>query len=377
VIDTNAGSSVWLTKTVPTDTGWGVFWLRADPDLPHKARLFYAHADFSGRVTVAPMWLLDVTRLALRDRYYNVAWHNDHYGLLIADQATLYYYNLSFDGVLSDKHAVGPPLFTSAVYDQEADSDLDSYPDGFVGVIEGECSGHSCSYAFRLDAQGNRVSPVYNLVDYDYTHTFYPASAYDGTGFVIIAVKDIVITQGGVGTKYFPTDGYGPTTRAKIVPNKEYQWDEFPDIAFNGDHFGSVWTEVTQRVSTSSWQVHFASFRRTQTSSSLIADRVLDVMQKKSTLKWATQIQAVGGGWVIHYPRWRDNAEPLAVFELLDDQGQAQATMTPYSLSADALGSSVHWLGENSGRMGIARGDNRDGVSTINFQTLEPPICRP
>ena len=377
VIDTNPGSRVWLTKTVPTDAGWGVFWLRADPDVPQKARLFYAHVDFSGRVTVAPMWLLDVTRLALRDRYYNVAWHDDHYGLLIADQATLYYYNLSFEGVLSDKHAVGPPLFTSTVYDQEADSDIDSYPDGFVSVIEGECSGHSCSYAFRLDAQGNRVSPVYNLVDYDYTHTFYPASAYDGTGFVIIAVKDILITEGGVGTKYFPTDGFGPTTRTKVVPDKEYQWDEFPDIAFDGNHFGSVWTEVTQRVSTSTWQIHFASFRRTPTSSTLIGDRVLDVMRQKSTLKWATQIHAVGGGWVVHYPRWQDNAEPLAVFELLDDRGQAQATMTPYSLSADALGSSVHWLGENSGRMGIARGDNRDGVSTITFETLEPPICRP
>jgi hypothetical protein len=51
--------------------------------------------------------------------------------------------------------------------------------------------------------------------------------------------------------------------------------------------------------------------------------------------------------------------------------------MTPYSLSADALGSSVHWLGQNAGRMGIARGDNGDGVATITFQTLEPPACRP
>ncbi len=377
VLDTQAGSTVWLTKTVPTDLGWGVFWLRADPDLPQSARLFYAHVDFSGRVTVGPMWLLDVPRIVFRDRYYNVAWHDDHYGLLIANRATLYYYNLSYEGVLSDQHVVGPPLFTSSVYDEEADSDIQSYPGGFAAAIEGECSGHSCSYAFRLDAQGNAISPVYNLVDFDYTHTFYPAMAYDGVGFVIAAVKDIVITEGGVGTKYFPTNGYGPSTRQKIVPDKEYLWDEFPQIDWNGDHFASLWTEVTQRVSTSSWQLHFASFRRSSTTSSLIHDRVLEVMPQKANLRWVTQIHAVGSGWVVQYPRWQSNAEPLAVFTLLDDQGQPQATMTPYSLSADALGSSVHWLGQNAGRMGIARGDNGDGVATITFQTLEPPACRP
>jgi hypothetical protein len=367
---------VWLTQAVATDSGWGVFWLRDDPAVPLKARLYYAHLDFDGKIDVPPRWLLDVDRIAFRERYFSVAWNEGHYGLLIADHATLNYYNLSFSGELSGKRVVGPRLFVSTVYSQEADGDLKSYPGGFIGVVEGDCGGHSCSYAFRLNTEGKPVSSVYNLIDYDVTHAFYPAVAFDGAGFAIMTVKDIVITNGGVGTKYLPLSGYGLSRRYKVVSSKEYFWDEFPDLGWNGNHFGAVWTEVTQRVSSSTWQIHFATFYRDLSSHALIADRVIDVMGRKPRMFWATQIHPVGGAWLVHYPRGRENDLPEAVFLMVDSQGNVLAEMTPFALSADALGSSVHWHAEEAGRVGIARGDVRDGVTKVSFQVLEPPVCQ-
>ncbi|MBI4515899.1 MAG: hypothetical protein HY699_08805, partial [Deltaproteobacteria bacterium] len=377
VVDVQQGGRVWLTKTVATDFGWGIFWLRDDPAVAGKARLYYAHVDFTGQLTVGPLWVVDATRLQWRDRYYNAAWNYGHFGLLIAERGTLYYYNLSLDGVLSGRRVVGPPLFMTTGYDLEADSDFDAYPGGFLGAIEGDCSGHSCSYAFKLDSNGAPIGSVTNLVDYDYTHEFYPAVAYDGVGFAIMTVKDIAISNGGVGTKYLPAaSGYGLSSRIKTVPAKEYQWDEFPDLAWNGSHFGAIWTENTNRSSSSTWQIHFASFERTYKSGRLIADRVIDVMRNKSSLRWITQMHALGGDWLAQYARWQgDQIEPLAVFELLDDSGNVNASLTPYSLSADALGSSVHDLGTAAGHTGIARGDQRDGVCTITFQILAPPVC--
>jgi hypothetical protein len=382
VVGQHVGGSVWLTKTVPTDFGWGVFWLYNDPAVTGKARLYYAHLDFTGQTTAGPMWLLDVARSPWRENYYNAAWNDGHFGLLIANQTTLNYYNLSLDGVLSGRRTVGPPLFVSSIYSSEADSDFDAFPGGFMGVIEGSCDGHSCSYAFRLNTDGTPAGSVYNLVDYDYTHAFYPATAFDGTGFAILMVKDILISGGGVGTKYISGTWSGPSTRTKVVPGKEYVWDEFPDIAWNGDHFGSVWTEVTQRPPSGqppvSWQIHFASHRRTRSSATLIADKVVDVMPFKSGRQWITQIHAVGGQWVVQYARWQGAAaEPVAVWALLDDVGTVHAELTPYPLSLDALGSSVHGAEGQVGRMGLARGDLRDGVNTITFQLLDPPMCRP
>lgn len=381
MVNQHVGGYVWLTKTVPTDFGWGIFWLYNDPAVTGKARLYYAHIDFSGHVTVAPTWLLDIPRSPWRENYYNAAWSDGHFGVLIANQSVLYYYNLSLDGALSGRRAVGPPLFVSSIYSSEADSDFDAFPGGFMGVIEGSCDGHSCSYAFRLNSDGSPAGSVYNLVDFDYTHEFYPAAAYDGTGFAILMVKDIVISSGGVGTKYMSETVSGASTRTKLVPGKEYLWDEFPDIAWNGNHFASVWTEVTQRPPSGqppvSWQIHFASHRRTRTAAALISDKVIDVMPNKSGRQWVTQIHAVGGDWVVQYARWQGaTAEPLAVFALVGDDGNVNDELTPYTLSVDALGSSVHWADGQQGRMGIARGDLRDGLNTITFQSLDPPICR-
>jgi hypothetical protein len=376
-IAAHQGGTLWLTKTVATDTGWGVFWTRHDPVAPNSARVYYAHVDFDGQVEIGPLLLpVGITRLGSRGRYYNVAWNGGHFGIIISDYAGLYYYNLSREGVLSGRKTIPVTLFTNTSYSTEADSDLDAYPGGFVGAIEGDCGGHSCSYAFRLDANGSSTGGIKNLVDFDFTHQFWPRVAHDGSGFVFISVKDIKISDGGVMTKYLPANWGVPSTHLKVVPAKEYQWDEFPEIAWNGDHYGAIWTENSRRLHGSPWQTHFGSFKRTNTTSSAIGNRILDVRGDKSQLIWTKQIHAVGGGWTVHYSAWQGHhVEPLAVFEHIDDAGNSHLRLEPFTLSANALGSSVQPDGPYAGRLGIARGDNRNGVSTVTFFTLDPPVC--
>lgn len=369
---THSGGNVWLTRTVPTGTGWGVFWLREDPGASQWARLYYAHVGTDGRVTVEPRLLaVDIPKIAFRGRYYLAAWHQDHYGVLIADRSRLYYYDLSLDGALSGRKTVGPTLFTSTVYDQESDGDLDAYPAGFLGVIEGDCGGHSCAYAFRLDPHGNPTSSTFNLVDYDFTHQFYPRSAYDGAGFALLSVKDISISNGGVVTKYMIQDR-SPASRAKVVPAKQYLWDEFPDVAWNGEHYAAVWTENSARSHSAPWQMHFASFERAQYSSTLIRDGLLDVWEEKPSQRWTTQIHALGQHWVAQYVRWQPSGEPQAVYDYLSSRVETLAQASPFPVNDDALGSSIH---PTTGTLGIARSYAADGVHTVTFQTLPAPVC--
>jgi hypothetical protein len=376
-IMTHQGGEVWLTKVVPTDFGWGLFWLRGEPDVPQTVRLYYAHVSFAGALTNGPMLLRNITRLPYRGRYYLAAWHSDHFGLLIAESSTLYYYNLSLDGVLTGARTVGPVLFNIIEYGQEADGDLDSYPGGFLCVIEGNCVGHLCSYAFRLAADGTPTTQVYNIVDFDYTHQFQPRAAFDGVGFTILSVKDIDIFYGGVGTKYLRTTG-SPSTAAKVVPTKQYFWDELPDVDWNGDHYGAVWTENASRDWAQPWQIHFATFRRTYTSSTFIADRVLDTEFPKSQWRWATQIHARGADWLVQYSLSQANGDPLAVYKLVTDQGAVLASMTPFTMNADALGSAAHFRSEAGGNIAITRG-YFDAARTAHvvFQQLGSPTCVP
>ena len=229
---------------------------------------------------------------------------------------------MSMTGALTGQRTVGPALLFGTEFDQESDGDLDAYADGFLGVIEGECGGgHSCSYAFKLDRFGNPVGSPINLVDFDFTHQFYPHAAFDNAGWAIISVKDITISGGGVMTKYLPLSG-SISSNAKVIPAKEYLWDEFPDIAWNGNHFASVWTENSARSDTAPWQIHFASFRRTKTASTLIGERVLDMVAQKTNHRWMRGCTRERQWWRSVRP-----ATPMgsinAVYELLGDNAEA------------------------------------------------------
>jgi hypothetical protein len=370
---------VWLTKTVPTETGWGVFWLREDPGRSGWARVYYAHVNFQGNVDIAPRWVVEVPRIPWRDRLYNAGWNGHHYALMTADQGELYYHSMTLDGVVSDRHVVGPPLYYNTTYDQEADSDIDAYPGGWIGVIEGTCSGHSCSYVYRLDPDGKQMGSYYNLVDFDFTHQFWPKAAFDGERFVIASVKDAV-GIGGVVTKVVRPFQWGaPSDYKKVVSTKDYLWDEYPDIAWGGSFFGSVWTEVSARPPSSvpfRWQIRFATFRRDWNTHTDRANRILDAQQYKSPFRWTKNVHAVGPDFVVHYSSWRENSPPAAIFEYLDAGANQHAKIEPFLLTADALGSSVHFDPAFADRIGVARGSSTEQGTTVVFQVLDPPSCQ-
>ena len=374
-ISTQSGGDLWLTKTVPTDTGWGVFWLRSDPGASQFARLYYAHVDFSGQLTAGPLAVKDIPRIDFRSHYYFAAWQTDHFGVLTSERETLFYQSMSLAGTLSARRAVGPPLFVDPQYDQESDGDFDAFPGGFQGVVEGDCAGHSCAYAFRLDANGVPTTAILNLVDFDFTHQFYPHQAFDGAGFAIVSVKDIKIADGGLLSKYWPLGGT-MSSHQKVVPAKEYLWDEFPDAAWNGNHFAALWTENSARSHTAPWQIHFATFRRTQNTSMPIADRVVDMVSDKTNHRWTTQVHAMGGDWVAQYASRAPDNSIVAVYELLGSDAQTGIVLEPFGLTADALGSAPHFAAGQAGVLGIARGSIGNGTTTVQFYTLPPPHCQ-
>jgi len=320
------------------------------------------------------MLLASIPKIAFRGHYYMVAWNAGHYGLLTAEQAVLYYQSVSLEGAVSQRHAVGPPLFVDPQYDQEADGDIDAFPGGFLGVVEGECAGHSCSYAFKLDTNGTPTSSVINLVDYDLTHQFYPSAAFDGSGFAILSVKDIKIAEGGVMTKYWTLAGT-IGSHQKVVKSKQYLWDEFPDIAYNGNHFAALWTENSARSHSEPWQIHFATFHRNASTSTDIADRVIDMVSAKTNHRWTTQVHPMGADWVAQYASRAADGSVVAVYELLGDDAQTGIYLEPFPLTADALGSSRHTAPDVAGVLGIARGSAVTGGTTVEFYTLAPPSC--
>jgi len=372
-ISTQLGGSLWLTDTVTTDDGWGIFWLRDDPGFSSVVRLYYSHVDTSGQITDGPMLIASIPKISWRQRYYMAAWHEDHFGVITAEYAQLYYHSVSKAGAVSGRRVVGPSLLYSSVWDSEADGDIDSYPGGFVAVVEGECSGHSCSYAFKLSPNGTQTAFA-NLVDFDLTHQFYPRAQYDGSGFALLSVKDIKIATGGVMTKYWEANGQ-MRPHVKVAPAKEYNWDEFPDLAWNGDHYGAVWTENATRVHGANWQIRMATFQRSGTGGTLIADTVLHGPDEKSNQRWTTRIHASGGDWVVHYARRMTNGANQAVFEVRDSSGGLRTSITPFDLTADALGSSPHSLPGLERTLGVVRGSNGVTSTDVVFYFLDPPTC--
>lgn len=373
-ISTQLGGSLWLADTVTTDNGWGLFWLRDDPGFSNVARLYYAHVDVSGDVTHGPMLIASIPKITWRQRYYMAAWHEDHFAVITAEYASLYYHTVTKSGAVSGRHIVGPTLLYSSVWDSEADGNIDGYPGGFVAVVEGECSGHSCSYGFKLDPSGDETAFV-NLVDFDLTHQFYPRVASDGSGFALLSVKDIQINTGGVMTKYWQANGQ-MKPHVKVVPTKQYNWDEFPDLAFNGDHFAAIWTENAIRQHGANWQIRFATFDRDSSGGNVISDRVLHGPGEKSLHRWTTRVHASGNDWLVHYARRTASGANQAVFEILDSAATTRASMTPFTLTADALGSSPHTLPGMERTVGVVRGDNGVAESQVTFYFVDAPTCQ-
>ncbi len=373
-ISTQLGGNLWLADTVTTDDGWGIFWLRDDPGFGSVARLYYAHINTTGQITDGPKLIREIPKITWRQRYYMAAWHEDHFGVVTAEYATLYYHSVSKTGTVSGRRVVGPNLLYSSVWDSEADGDIDSYPGGFIAVVEGECVGHSCSYAFKLDPDGFETGFV-NLVDFDLTHQFYPRAQYDGDGFALLSVKDIKVASGGVMTKYWQANGQ-MRPHIKVVPTKDYNWDEFPDLAWNGDHFAAVWTENAIRQHGANWQIRFASFQRDGSGGDVIADKVLHGPDEKSNQRWTTRVHASGNDWVVHYARKLASGQTDAVFELVDSSGTTRASLAPFGLTADALGSSPHTLPGLERTIGVVRGDNGVAETQVSFYFLDAPTCQ-
>ncbi len=372
-ISSQLGGSLWLADAVATDDGWGLFWLRDDPGFSSVVRLYYAHVDATGQITHGPMLVADIPKISWRQRYYMAAWRADHFAVLTHEREKVYYHSLSKAGAVSGRRRVGPTLLYSSVWDSEADGDIDAYDGGFVAVVEGDCYGHSCSYAFKLDPTGAQTTGNVNIVDFDLTHQFYPSLVEDADGgFAILSVKDIKIASGGVMTKYWQANGQ-MRPHVKVVPSKEYNWDEFPDLAWNGAHFAAIWTENAIRQHGANWQIRFASFERDASGGQVIADRVLHGPDEKSLHRWTTRVHASGNDWVVHYARKLADESLEAVFQVLDSGGEERAAIAPFPLTADALGSDP--LADGGRTLGVVRGDNDVTGSLVSFFLLQAPTC--
>lgn len=175
-------------------------------------------------------------------------------------------------------------------------------------------------------------------------------------------------------TKYWQSNGQ-MRPHIKVAAAKQYNWDEFPDLGWNGDHFATVWTENAIRQHGPNWQIRFATFRRDGLGGSLIADQVLDGPGEKSNHRWTTRIHPSGADWLVHYARRLSSGANRAVFEVRDSGGAKRIAIEPFDLTADALGSSPHPHAGQERTVGVVRGDNGVSETTVQFYLLDPPAC--
>ena len=280
------------------------------------------------------------------------------------------------DGTVSQRHPVGPPLFVDPQFDEEADGDVYPFPGGFMGVIEGECVGHSCSYAFKLDTNGAPIGASMNIVDFDLTHQFYPSAAYDGSRLHDAHREGHRHRQrrrdDEVLERRRPAQQQ-PQGRAEQVSISGTSSRISPTTATTTPRCG----RRTRRARTRQpWQIHFATFHRTNNSSTPIADRIIDIVSQKTNHRWTTQVHQMGGEWVAQYASRAPDNSIVAVYELLGDDAQTGIYLEPFPLTADALGSSRHTAAGVFGVLGIARGSVVGDGTTIEFYTLAPPSCQ-
>ena len=89
------------------------------------------------------------------------------------------------------------------------------------------------------------------------------------------------------------------------------------------------------------------------------------------------EVHAIPGAWVAQYAGRAADNSIIAVYELLGDDAQTRLAIQPFTLTADALGSSPQVADGHVGELGIALGANLAQGTQVTFQTLPPPACAP
>jgi hypothetical protein len=380
-----------IVTTVPTGTGWGVFWLRDKTndlwDILATSTLYYAHVDVNGVVTTAPRPLLDIHRHD-REPLYLVAWQRDHFGLLINELTTTdvnnkityqYYYDLTRDGQLSAR--VGP--IRTDLGSSGGIGDMIPYLSGFMVGIEVVCQGsHQCSYAFTLGDHGTPKGWDQNVVEFDGTHSHWPAFANDGSGVVVVSSKDANSSRGGMVSQYITRNGTSITSSMPVIPNHGFLLDNNPRVAWNGARFGLLWREVEGLISPldQNTRLRFATFLRNQVSSTLLTDRFVEpayvpAQDLERSGNWTTSLSVVADGWVAGYARGRSAGAPEAVIEHLLATGESLQMWVPYTLDDYAFHTSALVHGSDD-VVGIAASRRNGSQVDVTFATLTLP-CGP
>ncbi len=374
---------------VPTQTGWGVFWLRDKTENTFRVQdvstLYYAHVDFNGRLDATPRALVDIHRQD-KEPLYLAAWRQDHFGLLIHELVTIdlsvkttyqYYYDLSVDGVLSARSA---PIRTDIGYSGGI-GDMVPFGSGFLVGIENVCQGtHQCSFAYKLEDHATAKSRDLNVVEFDGTHSFGPHIATDGTSAVVVSSKDVLSVSGGIVSQFISAPGntISITTSKPVNPAKGFLAENNQRAAWNGERYATLWREVTSLAppGNDQWRMRFASFRRTSTTSTLLSDRILEVPGVPSTtlghsLWFTSNLTASFGDWVAAYARGNANGgDPAGVVQRLANDGSVLLEWVPFSLDDYAFAARAHNVAGFERRVGaVASHRGTNGVE-VRFKAI-------
>ena len=375
-----------IITTVPTDNGWGVFWLRDLTENTFDVRavstLYYAHVGLDGALSAGPLALVDIHRHD-REPLYLVAWHTDHFGLLVNELVNTdisnkityqYYYDVSIDGQLSAR--VGP-IRTDLGFSGGI-GDMIPYLNGFMVGIETVCQGsHQCTFAFKLADHGASRGSDLHVVEFDGTHSFAPRFADDGSGLVVVSSKDFASLSGGVVSQYIRNSGGSIGFSKPINPNKGFLLDNSPHVAWNGQRFGAVWREVQSLIppGDSNWRIRLATFNRTTSTSTLLSDRFLEPayvpgLSIGRSVASTTDISAVPDGWVVSYASGQAGGEPQAVIQYLTPDGDQRAIWAPFGLDDYSLSTRAHFRAGYQRTIGVAASHRTGEGVEVRFSKL-------
>ena len=376
-----------FATTVPTDAGWGLFWLRDRTensfDIALRSTLYYAHVGFDGTLSPTPIPLLDIRR---HDKapLYLVAWASDHFGLLIHELMNSdlngkithqYYYDLSRDGQLGPR--VGPirtDLGNSGGIGQMIPS-----VSGFMVGVETVCQGvHQCTWAFTLGPHGTPKGRDLAVTEFDGTHSHHPSFAFDGTNVVVTSSKDLNGSRGGVVSQYITSNGNVISQSQPVIPNHGFLLDDNPRVAWNGSRFGVIWRETQGLFSPGNQfvRLRFASFTRTASTSTMLSDHFLEpayvpTAYMGNAWSWPNSISVVPDGWLVTYARGTPSGVPEGVIDHLTPDGDSIERWTPFPLDDRAFHGSAHFAAPYRRAVGILSSRRTGDQVSVNFSRLD------